>query len=359
MGTGRLLFVLAGIAALTLSLVSAAPTATAPQGELLIAGLPASQGGGLGIDVTFSDNAPAPARMTLYVPKGYALGTSAAPGTKVGTASAIYTSDLNTGGAFTTGTLKTGDPSTLPSDPAAQACAPGSHAAVWLATFKVDGQPTTVRFYVDPTAGASDASLGAYRLVACFASPYRPVELGGSPNGMHFDDLDLVVSQKSGSVLKNPRKGTFVWRLFVTPYFDNGGEANSAAAFEARARVLIPHVLTLRASYRLKTKTLRLTGTLTALGKARRGVRVTILGGSPKADVLSYWGSAVTHAKGAYSFSKGIRPQAKARKLVILTFVTVVRGSCSGPSVAPAGCVEENLSPPADGLVHVTIPKRH
>jgi len=347
---------LAVSAAVALALTGAAPSASAsPAAQLYALTIPANSGGGAAFEFLVSENAPAPGRFVTYLPAGYTVNTLVPPGTRVGTFEALYyTKSIPFD--FADVALKAGDPATLPGDPAAQACAPGTHAAFWTATFKVGKSSVTIRFYVDPTAGAETA-LGAFKLVSCLASPYVLVAQGGAPGGLQFDIIAVALT---GSVVTDPAAaGNFLWRSLVTPYNAGTGTLNAAGTFEARTHVLIPHVLTAHARYVRKTKTVIVTGKLTALGQPRAGIRVEV-DATGKGQLLgSDWGKVRTHADGTYSLHRRVRPGPRARTLTIDVYPPGPgRGPCVDPPVAPAGCVDENISPPLDGTAKVTIPKR-
>jgi hypothetical protein len=335
-------------AAAALALTGAAPSASPSPAAQLIAGtVPAKTGGGVVLDVLPSEDAPAPAQLVYYVPAGFVVNTSVAPGTAVGELIAFYyTKSIPFD--FADVTVKAGDPATLPGDPAAQACAPGPHAAFWTATFKVSKNAVTIRFYVDPTTGA-ETSLGAFKLVSCLASPYILPAQGGAPGGLQYD---LIAFHFSHLIVTDPTSGSFLWRMLVTPYNAGTGTMNTAGAFEARTHVDIPHVLTAHARYLPKTKTVLVTGKLTALGQPRAGVRVWIASG------LNDWGKVRTKADGSYSFRHRVLPGKRARTLGVDAYLIIARGACTDPPVAPAGCVDENLSPPNDGITKVRIPKK-
>ena len=77
----------------------------------------ASVGGGIVLDIHSLEHAPAPARLTLYVPAGSTVDTSAAPGTRVGDGYlAVYLGAATTDD-YALGSIKAGDPT------AAQTCA--------------------------------------------------------------------------------------------------------------------------------------------------------------------------------------------------------------------------------------------
>jgi len=355
----RGLVVLVVSAAIALALTGAAPSAApsasaSPAAQLVVLTIPAKFGGGVALELLPSEKAPAPARFVTYVPAGYAVDTSVAPGTIIGLLGALYyTKSIPNDVANVA--LKTGDPATLPGDPAAQACAAGTHAAFWTATFKVGKSPVTIRFYVDPTTGAETA-LGAFKLVSCLASPYVPLAQGGAPGGLRYDILVASLFRPTGSIVTNPNSGTFLWRTLVTPYSVGAGTLNDAGTFEARTHVLIPHILTAHARYLRRTKTVLVTGKLSALGKPRGGLRVEIL--ATGKGLAADWGKVRTHADGSYSLRRRVRPGPRARHLELDVYLASVGGPCVDPPVAPAGCVDENVSPPNDATAKVKIPKR-
>src|SRR2546425_1263869 len=99
------------------------------------------------LDLVVSSPPPV-AKIVIYVPQGYGL-TSTPAGTTVGTIDAT----AEVGGTtltIPTGNIVADNPANYTSLPQAQACAPGAHAAVWLA------KPAnfTIPIYVDPTSGA-------------------------------------------------------------------------------------------------------------------------------------------------------------------------------------------------------------
>jgi hypothetical protein len=337
--------VLGATASLALLLAGAAPTAgEVPQAQVFAGTYRDANGPEAVLGLATSGEGPAPARAVFYVPKGYAIDLAKAPGTRIGVTYDAYL----TGDGFSSGegVVTTGDPATLSGDPAAQACAPGAHAAVWIAAYKAGTRKGSVRFYVDPTAGA-EAPLGAYRLIACFVSP------DAAPEGPYFIEFELGIQT---SVLTPPTaRGTYVWRLLVTPYVDGTTTANPQATFEARSHVLVPHVLSGHARYRAKKRQLVVSGRLLALGQARHG-RVWIAAG-PRDDDLRLLGRPRLRSDGSYALSAHVAEGRRPRVLHVWAFRIEGLGLCTGPSTAPAGCVDESISPPDSHLMRVRIPK--
>jgi hypothetical protein len=344
----RRLLVLGATAGFALVVVGAAPTASddkfPPPAQIFAVTYHAEGGTGVGFGLSAVGEGPAIAKTTMYVPAGYSLNLADAPGSRIGETYVAYLD----GSGFSSGdgTVKTGDPATLPGDPAAQACAPGTHAAVWIASYKAGKQTGSVRFYVDPTAGA-ETSLGAFKLVACFVSP------DDTPAGPYFIEFDVGIRT---SVLTPPSaRGSYVWRLFATPWIDGTTTPNTAATFEARSHVLVPHVLTEHAKYLPKSRQLVIGGRLVALGHPRRG-RVWIAAGPPNGE-LRLLGRPRIRSNGSYALSVRVPEKRRARVLEVWVFRIEAPGLCPGSSTAPAGCVDESISPPASHQVRVRIPK--
>ena len=101
-------------------------------------------------------------------PAGYGLNTGVAPGTTVGTVDAVAQIGSTTV-TIPTGNIVADTPANYTSNPEAQACAPGAHAAVWVA----HAASFAIPLYVDPTS-STESSLGAFKLQACFTSPDSP-----------------------------------------------------------------------------------------------------------------------------------------------------------------------------------------
>ena len=355
-GFGRLL-VLGCASACAFALAGSAPTATRPPaGQIVVVPFAARPGRHAGVELVIRSysQAVAPARVVTYVPYGYSLRLSGTPGRVIGEAGAVFLRKARPRVLYVPGGFRQGDRTKLASDPRAQACAPGPHEAVWIASFKVKKRTIAIRFYVDHTRGA-EASLGAYRLVACLASPYVPPSEGGAYGGLHPLELNLSLFQGQRFVLTKPAAaGTYTWRVFVTPFVPDTATPNTPATFEARTRVQQPHRLSLRATYLRRKRTLLLTGRLLVLGKARPGVRVRFYGVGPRGPI--HFGKTRTRGDGRYSLLRLVSLQRKHRVLDLGATVDEARGPCTSPSTAAGACVDENLSPPQIATAHVRIP---
>ena len=345
----RRLLVLGATVTVALVVTGAAPTAAEPPAAQIFASTYHAQTGvGVAFGIAKFGEGPSMAKATIYIPSGYRLDLSRPPGSRIGE---TFVAVLFNGG-FTSGsgTVSTGDPAALPGDAAAQACSPGTHAAVWIATYQAARSSGAVRFYVDPTTGP-EASLGAFRLVACFVSP------DATPEGPYFIQFELGLAGPGGSVLTPPaRAGTYIWRGFVTPYVDGTTTPDPGATYEARTHVLVPHVITERARYRSRSQQLVVTGRLFAAGHPRRRTLLDVVA-APGGGVLRLLGHTRTRNDGRYSLVTRVREGLRARVYDVWVLRREQPGLCQGASPAPAGCVDDSISPPPSALAHVRIPR--
>ena len=142
----------------------------------------------LTIKVSQAQSDAQPARISIYVPSGYSINTSAAPGTKIGTTTGtVFSRDANIPLPLS------GDVNVAPPSTNAPGCDPTTHIAVWILALSVAGQTINLPVHVDQTAGA-EAALGAYKLVVCLAPDDVPVGTPGrSPNGARLLDATFTV----------------------------------------------------------------------------------------------------------------------------------------------------------------------
>jgi hypothetical protein len=266
------------------------------------------------------------ARLVLYIPAGYRVDLTKAPGAEVGLV--VAWSGASTGAP---GRLTAADPASY----ATNTCAPGTHQAVWLLTLANASLLPPVPFLVDTTSG-SDTALGGYKAQACL-----PPSSSGS---MRIRELDLDLS-----VLTNPSAtGAYHWRAFVTPYA--GGAPNSSGTFELRATVPLPMQLTLRGRYDRKHKRAVLTGRLIAPAYDTSGVPLDLY--LLNKGRLRYLTWRSTRSAGRYSFTRRIKKTTR--------FVTVTSSydDCEPGTIAPAGCVSDTLADVFSNPAKVVVRRR-
>jgi hypothetical protein len=286
----------------------------------------------LDLDLAISADNAAPARIVIYVPQGYGLNTGVPAGTSVGTIDATAV----VGGSslqIPEGKILADNPASHAADP----CAPGAHAAVWVAHAATFAIP----IYVDPTAGPETA-LGAYKLVVCLLSPYVPESAGGAPSGARLTEAGLAFFQSSlegvTAVLTNPSsRGIYTWRVLVTPYTVGSAAPNALGRYELRGDVFIPATLTLKKkSYIKKTKTATLTGRLVLVGRTLPGVPIDIL----RADNGKHVGKGKTNKQGIYT-AKVKLPKTATLFAILFASQDSCDPSTPAPPQAPAGCASE------------------
>jgi hypothetical protein len=301
------------------------------------------------IDLFVPKSGAAPAKITIYVPAGYGVNTSFPAGTTIGTVAAEATAGGTT--VPLKGTVVTDDPARYASSAPAQACAPGTHAAVWVLELALGSTTVNIPVYVDATTGAETA-LGGTKLQACLSSPDVPEAQGGAPLGAKLTEVDIDLPK----VYTNPSSPAFYrWRALITPYAAGTGTVDAAGTVEVRALAPIPQRLTLTARYDRKRKVTTITGVLLSAGTRESGVNVHVVGGtSPNPDKFKPFATARTKKGGVFSIKRKI-----VRTTYLWAFVNVYFGSCTGPAtVAPGGCVRETISPAFANFLRIVVPKK-
>ncbi|MDX6409588.1 MAG: hypothetical protein QOE13_2659 [Gaiellaceae bacterium] len=274
-----------------------------------------------------------PARIAIYVPTGYAINASAAPGTKIGTTSGtVFSRDANIPLPLS------GDVVVVPPTTNAPGCDPAPHIAVWNLALSVAGQTINLPVHVDQLAGA-EAALGAYKLVVCLAPDDVPVGTPGrSPNGARLLDATFTVE----NVFTVPA-GQSIWKAITTPYAAGTGAPNAAATVETRAFVADGKV-TLAKKINAKKRQVKFTGKVTQGGAAVAGARVTLLVNGKSAGF-----TARSNASGNYSIvlkktGKKTTSTFQARTTVAERDITST--GCASPTPGiPGGCVSATASP--------------
>lgn len=330
------------VAALALAVPSAAAAAT-PTFEALTFVTTPGAGSDVDLDLAISVDNASPARIVIYVPQGYGLSTGAAAGTSIGTIDATAVIG-GTSLQIPTGKIVADSPANY----TANLCAPGAHAAVWVA----HAGSFAIPIYVDPTSGP-EGTIGAFKLVTCLSSPYVPESAGGAPGGARLSEADLGFFTSSAlgvtGVMTNPSTpGVYLWRVYVTPYTVGTATPNALGTYELRGDVFIPAALTVKKkSYSKKTKRVTLTGKLTVVGAPVPGIPVDIRDWTD-GKLLA---RGKTNKKGVYTAHMKL-PQART----VVAIVTDGLGSCSATpaTTAPAGCTSETSTAIIGNHIKVT-----
>ncbi len=219
-----------------------------------------------------SVNDDSTARAAIVIPNGSAITTTAAPGTKVGTAKA-QVSALALGGALLplAGDIVIAPPGAVNATTQAQCTQGATPQLTLLLVLQAAGQTINLPAYIFPTSGAQ-AALGSTQLVFCLPPPDIPVEMGGATFGAKFLSADLTLTGVIGPVVQG------AWIAFWTPWNPGVGTVNAAATVVSPA-VIAPGGITLSGR---KVKGLRrLAGRVTQAGTGV-ATRVTILAGTKR-----------------------------------------------------------------------------
>ncbi len=283
----------------------------------------------LTIKVSQAQTDAQPAKISIYVPTGYSINASAAPGTKIGsTTGTVFSRDANI-------PLPLSGDVVVSATSDAPTCDPVPHLAVWNLALSVAGQNITLPVHVDQLAGP-EAALGAYKLVVCLAPDDVPVGTPGrSPNGARLLDATFTVN----SIFTVPA-GQSIWKTITTPWA--GGVPNAAGTVETRAFVANGTV-TLTKKVNAGRRLVKFTGKVTQAGTAVSGARVSLLVNGKTAGF-----SARTNASGSFSIvlkktGKKTTSTFQARTTVAERDITSTGCTSPTPGV-PGGCVSATAS---------------
>jgi hypothetical protein len=285
----------------------------------------------LTIKVSQAQTDPQPLKISIYVPTGYTINSSATPGSKIGsTSGTVFSRDASIPLPLS------GDVIAVPPTTNAPGCDPATHIAVWNLALSVAGQSINLPVHVDQLTGA-EAALGSYKLVVCLAPDDVPVGTPGrSPNGARLLDATFTVD----NVFTVPA-GQSIWKTITTPWA--GGVPNAAGTVETRAFVANGAV-TLTKKVNAKARLVKFSGKVTQAGAPVAGARVVLLVNGKSAGF-----TARSNASGNYSVvlkktGKKTTSTFQARTTVVERDITAT--GCASPTPGiPGGCVSATASP--------------
>ena len=286
----------------------------------------------LTIKVSQAQSDAQPARISIYVPTGYTINASAAPGTKIGTTSgSVFARDQNIPLPLS------GDVVVAPSNTNAPGCATGTHLAVWILALTVAGQSIQLPVHVDATAGA-EAALGSYKLVVCLGPSDVPQGTPGrSPNGAQLLEALFTVD----NIFTVPAAQT-VWKAITTPYTPGVGTPNVAGTVETRAFVANGIVSITSKITSKKKRIVKFTGKVSQAGAAVAGAQVNLLiNGKSRFR-------AKTTASGGYvvNLKKTGKPSsATFQARVTVAERDITSSGCASPTLPGIACVSATSSP--------------
>jgi hypothetical protein len=280
------------------------------------------------------------ARITFYIPLGYAGVLGQAAGTQIGTVSShIVAQQISKDAVLPiNGVIRTDDPAKYVSNP----CSPGTHNAVWLLSLEASGQTLNVPVYIDTVSAGTDAQFASFKMVTCLPSPDVPPPIGATL-GAKLVDATLNLT----NVFTAPTsQGQYVWPAVFTPYTPGAATPNAAGTVQARAVVRLPGQVTLKGKVTSKKKrTAVLSGSVTENLTGIVGAQVQLLlagKAGPK---------KTTGAGGKYSFTIKRTGKGKAKTTVYRTRAVVpardmgtVGCSLTITGVPPVPCVSATAS---------------
>jgi hypothetical protein len=269
-----------------------------------------------------------PAKITIYVPTGYSINTSAAPGTKIGTTSGnVIARDVGSINLPLAGDVIVAPPTTN-----APGCDPVTHVAVWNLALSVAGQNINLPVHVDQTAGP-EAGLGPFKLVVCLgAADTPPTAPNHAPNGAQLLDATFTTN----NIFTVPA-GASVWKAITTPYAPGTGLPNVAGTVETRSIVAPGTVTIAKKVTSVKKRTLRISGNVSQGGAAVAGAQVSLLLNG-KTSIFR----ARTSGSGNYSITlrkKGKKSTTTFQARVTVSERDITTTGCASPSLPGISCV--------------------
>jgi hypothetical protein len=274
-----------------------------------------------------SNSDDATARAAIVIPNGSTL-TTAAPGTKVGTAQA-QVSALALGGALVplAGDIVSAPPGAVPAASQTACIGAVTPQATFLLVLQAAGQTINLPAYVIPTSGAQQA-LGTTQLVFCLAPPDIPPAQGGAALGAKFLSADLTLTGVLGPVPQG------AWVAFWTPWQAGNGQINAAGSVASPA-VIAPGGLTLNGRKVRGAK--RLTGRVTQAG-AGVATRVTILGGGKRIATVP------ANANGSFAYAVPKKSKATRFQARVVVAGRDSAAACTQFGTLPVPCVNGTVS---------------
>jgi hypothetical protein len=232
------------------------------------------------------------ARVQIYVPAGYQIGSPAA-GTTIGNVTATAAA-ADLGGAILplTGTLQA-----VAANPTGAAQCGVAAAQYWNLQLTAAGQTLNIPLYVVTASAAETAAGYQAKLVVCLPPPDVP---SGTPGRAQFGAKLLSASFGVSAITQPTTAGDYRWTSLFTPYNPGKGTVNAAGTVETQALQHNPTALKLnvtkqklisyktikRNGKRVRVKVIRtrvtFSSTVTENGQAAAGATITTTAGGKK-----------------------------------------------------------------------------
>jgi hypothetical protein len=301
----------------------------------------------LGVVVSNADDPTA--KVSIYIPNGYALGAAAA-GTKLGDVTATA-SAADLGGAVLplTGELDAIAP-TAATGAAASACQV-SPSQTWNLHLTAAGQSLDIPMFV-VTAAAPELAVGYQaKLVVCLPPPDVPA---GTPGRATFGAKLLSATFTSSAITQPGANGDFRWTSLWTPYNPGKGTPNAGGSVEVQSVRHLPTAAKLTITKKKVTKTVRrkVAGKIRTVKVVSTLVRfsttVTANGAAPASSTIATTagGKKVGGASGSFVLASGKSAVVKSTAVVNSDSGSVPTGQTANPTtdlffhdLGQSGCV--------------------
>jgi hypothetical protein len=300
MTRGSRLAVLAAAGAGALALTGTAFAAFAP--KLVVSVSPPSVSGKTTV-ITFKQTRDDDAtfRATIYVPLGWQGTLTQAAGTQVGTVVAQIQANQISPDAIlpVNGVIVADNPANYTAQ-SLQCTQTATHTTVWVLRLEASGQQLLVPAYVDALTSGPESAFASAKIAICLPPPAQAT-FGAKA-------LSAALTLPNGVLTPPASGGQSVWPAVLIPFASNAGPVNVAGAVQARAIVQLPGQATLTArpaTVRGKTKTVTLSGAVTAGGAGVTGAKVTLSAGT-KPGNLKKGRTATTGGTGRFSFKAAV-----------------------------------------------------
>lgn len=301
------------------------------------------------VDVTvdLTGETRAPGRIAILAPKHFPLEASRIPGSPVGQAFVYFRSLA--GGLIPYAGPIGAEPIDPASEAAAGGCVGGTPTGAWVMHLRNGRNQLDLPLDLARPATGDPAGTGL-DLDLCPAT--AKVISGNPPSKLSIAAVVLVLSDVDQP--KTP--GLYTWRALVAPGAADGTPV-ARSAYEVRALVPVPHILTLHGRYDAATRRAILTGALRLRGKpsAHAVVWLTRLDRkiTPHGPVFRDRpaAAALTTRAGAYTMTVALPG---TNGFVAATPLTTTR--CRPPFAAPAGCKGESVAGTESTPITVSVP---
>ncbi len=304
--------------------------------KLVVSSATGQTAGGPTVIGVLASNADAPtARVSIYIPSAYQVGSPTA-GTKLGDVTATAAAaDLAGAILPLTGELDAIDPSTLtPTQKAGAAqCLNGATASqTWDLHLTAAGQVLDIPMFVLAGAAPEVASGYQTKLLVCLPPPDVPAT---NPARATFGAKLLSATFTSSAITQPTTPGDYRWTSLWTPYNPGLGTANAAGSVEAQS---LRHLAT---QVKLTVTKKKVTVTKKIKGKKHKIVHTLVKFSSTVSEnsaaaasatiTTTAGGKKVGGASGSFSLASGKSAVVKANAVIDSDTGSVPTGQTANP----------------------------